>query len=139
MTRYVLDLLGVAVIAVVTAVGGGTLRDLLLNRHPIFWIANPVYLWVILAATSVTLAYVRLTAEIPLVLRPGLLYATPAVAGAGLYLGLTQLGTPKDLAALAGMAAIVGLRLGAILRGWSLPMVTVPQDDTDLPPAASGR
>jgi uncharacterized membrane protein YeiH len=67
-----------------------------------------------------------LTAEIPLVLRPGLLYATAAVAGAGLYVGLIRLGTPRDVAALAGMATIVGLRLGAILRGWRLPLVRVP-------------
>lgn len=54
-----LDWLGVAVIAVVTAVGGGTLRDLLLQRHPIFWIADPTYLAVILGATAFTLFYVR--------------------------------------------------------------------------------
>ncbi len=42
--RKGLDLLGVLVIAVVTAIGGGTLRDLLLDRHPIFWIADPGYL-----------------------------------------------------------------------------------------------
>ena len=35
--RTGLDLLGVVVIAAITAVGGGTLRDLLLDRHPIFW------------------------------------------------------------------------------------------------------
>ena len=46
--RKRLDVLGVAIIAVVTAIGGGTLRDLLLDRHPIFWIANTTYLWVIL-------------------------------------------------------------------------------------------
>src|SRR5829696_4603537 len=57
--RKGLDVLGAAVIAVVTAIGGGTLRDLLLDRHPIFWIADPTYLWVILAATAVTLGYVR--------------------------------------------------------------------------------
>ena len=57
--RKGLDVLGVAVIAVVTAIGGGTLRDLLLDRHPIFWIANTAYLWVILGATAVTLGYVR--------------------------------------------------------------------------------
>jgi uncharacterized membrane protein YeiH len=39
--RKSLDSLGVAVIAIVTAIGGGTLRDILLNRHPIFWIADP--------------------------------------------------------------------------------------------------
>jgi uncharacterized membrane protein YeiH len=52
-------LAGVAVIAVVTAIGGGTLRDLLLQRHPIFWIADPTYLLVILGATGLTLFYVR--------------------------------------------------------------------------------
>jgi uncharacterized membrane protein YeiH len=57
--RKRLDRLGVAVIAVVTAIGGGTLRDVLLNRHPIFWIADPTYLGVILAATACTLFYVR--------------------------------------------------------------------------------
>ena len=54
-----LDWLGVAVIAVVTAIGGGTLRDLLLERYPIFWIADPTYLLVILAATGFTLFYVH--------------------------------------------------------------------------------
>jgi uncharacterized membrane protein YeiH len=58
--RKSLDWLGVAVIAVVTAIGGGTLRDVLLNRHPIFWIAEPTYLLVILGVTSFTLFYVRL-------------------------------------------------------------------------------
>jgi uncharacterized membrane protein YeiH len=57
--RKSLDWLGVAVIAVVTAIGGGTLRDVLLNRHPIFWIAEPTYLLVILGVTSFTLFYVR--------------------------------------------------------------------------------
>jgi uncharacterized membrane protein YeiH len=52
--RKGLDLLGVIVIASVTAVGGGTLRDLLLNRHPIFWIADPRYLVVIIAAALLT-------------------------------------------------------------------------------------
>ncbi len=53
------DWLGVVVIAVVTAVGGGTLRDLLLDRHPIFWVSDPTHLIVILIAAALTLAYVR--------------------------------------------------------------------------------
>jgi uncharacterized membrane protein YeiH len=57
--RKSLDWLGVAVIAVVTAIGGGTVRDLLLNRHPIFWIADPEPLLVILGATAFTLFFVR--------------------------------------------------------------------------------
>lgn len=54
-----LDLLGVVVVAAITAVGGGTLRDLLLDRHPIFWITDSWYLIVITAATILTVAYMR--------------------------------------------------------------------------------
>lgn len=54
-----LDLLGVVVVAAITAIGGGTLRDLLLNRHPIFWVTDTWYLLVILASAVLTVAYVR--------------------------------------------------------------------------------
>jgi len=54
-----LDLLGVIVIAAITAVGGGTLRDLLLNRYPIFWLTDAQYLTVIIASALLTVAYVR--------------------------------------------------------------------------------
>jgi uncharacterized membrane protein YeiH len=54
-----LDLLGVIVIAAITAIGGGTLRDLLLNRYPIFWITDAQYLTVIIASALLTVAYVR--------------------------------------------------------------------------------
>jgi len=57
--RAGLDLLGVVVIAAFTAVGGGTVRDLLLNRHPIFWIADSRYLAVIFLASLLTVAYMR--------------------------------------------------------------------------------
>jgi uncharacterized membrane protein YeiH len=182
--RKHLDLLGVAIIAIVTAIGGGTLRDLLLDRHPIFWIANTTYLWVILGATAVTLAYVRfwiatrrallvadalglafftiagvqlaeqaghpdliallmgtitgvaggvfrdvLTAEIPLVMRPGRLYATAAIVGAAGYLLLEGVGVPPGAAALAGMGVIAALRLAAILWRLELPVVELPEDD----------
>ena len=53
------DLLGVAVIATVTAIGGGTIRDLLLDRNPVFWIKDPVYLLVTLAAAALTFLYAR--------------------------------------------------------------------------------
>src|SRR5688572_15341240 len=53
------DLLGVAVIATVTAIGGGTLRDVLLDRHPVFWIEDPTYLVVILSAALLTILYAR--------------------------------------------------------------------------------
>ena len=57
--RRGLDLLGVIVIAAITAIGGGTLRDLLLNRYPIFWITDAQYLAVIIASALLTVGYVR--------------------------------------------------------------------------------
>lgn len=53
------DLFGVVVIAAATAIGGGTIRDVLLDRHPIAWIADPLQLVVILVAAGLTLVYVR--------------------------------------------------------------------------------
>lgn len=55
--RKHLDLVGVVVIASVTAIGGGTVRDLLLDRHPVFWIARPAYLYVIIVAALLTVAW----------------------------------------------------------------------------------
>lgn len=58
--RKNLDLMGVVVVAIVSAIGGGMIRDLLLNRHPIFWIENPIFLYWILGSAAVALLYVRL-------------------------------------------------------------------------------
>ena len=57
--RKSLDLLGVIVIAVVTAIGGGTIRDVLLDRNPIFWLENTTYLLVIITAALFTTIYTR--------------------------------------------------------------------------------
>ena len=57
--RKGLDLLGVLVLALVTSVGGGTIRDVLLGRHPIFWLADPRYLGAILIAALGTVAWTR--------------------------------------------------------------------------------
>lgn len=56
--RKGLDLFGVTVIATVTALGGGTVRDLLLDRT-VFWIADPTQLIAVLAATILTIIWVR--------------------------------------------------------------------------------
>ncbi|GEP41806.1 trimeric intracellular cation channel family protein [Brevifollis gellanilyticus] len=54
-----MDLFGVIVLALVTAVGGGTIRDLCLGVRPLFWIAQPMYLWVALGAAVATFVLVR--------------------------------------------------------------------------------
>ena len=53
------DWVGVILIAVATALGGGTVRDVLLDRDMVFWITDPNYLLVTLAAACGTLIYAR--------------------------------------------------------------------------------
>lgn len=176
--RRSFDLLGVVVLATVTAIGGGTVRDLLLDR-PIFWIQQPSFLYVILASALLTLAYAArfrppdralavadalglalftisgaqiaeglehsgvvalvmgtltgvaggvirdvLSAEVPMILRKGQIYATAAIAGCLVYLALQQV-MDRTGAALAGMACVAALRLGAIAWNWSLPVFSI--------------
>ena len=54
--RAGMDWLGVAVLAIVTAVGGGTVRDLLLGRLPVGWIQDPWPVWVALGTAAVVIA-----------------------------------------------------------------------------------
>jgi uncharacterized membrane protein YeiH len=51
------DLFGVLIIAFVTAVGGGMLRDILINAHPINWIGNLEYLYTIFIAVVFTFLF----------------------------------------------------------------------------------
>ena len=52
-----LDLFGVIIIAFVTAVGGGMLRDVLINAHPINWIGDLNYLYLIFIAVFLTFLF----------------------------------------------------------------------------------
>ncbi|HXS05664.1 MAG TPA: trimeric intracellular cation channel family protein [Rhizomicrobium sp.] len=57
--RKGLDPVGVLVLAIVTATGGGTLRDVLIDRHPIFWISEPSYIGVSALAALMTWLWVK--------------------------------------------------------------------------------
>ncbi len=46
--RHQMDPFGATVLAFATALGGGTLRDLLLGRFPVFWITDPIFVYVII-------------------------------------------------------------------------------------------
>ena len=41
--RHKMDLFGVMFIALVTAIGGGSIRDMLLGNYPLTWVSNPHY------------------------------------------------------------------------------------------------
>lgn len=49
-----LDIFGVIVVGSVTAIGGGTLRDLILGNTPVFWIKNNLYIYLTIAASIST-------------------------------------------------------------------------------------
>ena len=53
-----MDLVGVYSLAMITAFGGGTLRDIVLDRHPLFWTAHywyPILLLVLSVLSSVVI------------------------------------------------------------------------------------
>ena len=52
-SRAQLDVVGFAFIAALTAVGGGTVRDLVLGRDPVFWVARPGLVLLAAAASFV--------------------------------------------------------------------------------------
>lgn len=52
--RRDMDWVGVCVIACVTALGGGSLRDVLLGHYPLSWVAHPEYLWMTAGAALLT-------------------------------------------------------------------------------------
>ncbi|MDR9444520.1 MAG: TRIC cation channel family protein, partial [Microbacteriaceae bacterium] len=43
--RRGVDLFGIGLLSFLTAFGGGTVRDLLLDRRPFFWVENEFWLW----------------------------------------------------------------------------------------------
>ena len=47
--RKKFDIFGVVLIAFIAAFGGGTLRDILLDRRPFFWVENQELLWLVIA------------------------------------------------------------------------------------------
>ncbi|ENQ8176512.1 hypothetical protein BS623_07700 [Vibrio parahaemolyticus] len=57
--RLKMDPFGVIVLGSVTAIGGGTIRDMALGATPVFWINDTTYLWVIFITCLLTMILVR--------------------------------------------------------------------------------
>ena len=57
--RKKLDLVGMSMVMALTAFGGGTLRDILLDRRPFFWVANAAWVWIIIAMCFLALIFLR--------------------------------------------------------------------------------
>src|SRR5690554_298989 len=58
-----LDLFGAMFIGVVTAIGGGTTRDLLIGVTPVTWLSMPIYLYLILGAILVAMLFRKVLAK----------------------------------------------------------------------------
>lgn len=54
-----MDIIGVYAVAMITAFGGGSLRDLILNRHPLFWVEHYGYTVLLLALSIVSVLVIR--------------------------------------------------------------------------------
>src|SRR5271157_957527 len=57
--RLKMDIVGTYSVAMITAFGGGTLRDLFLQRHPLFWIRNWPYGVVILVLSIISVVILK--------------------------------------------------------------------------------
>lgn len=97
--RKSMDLFGVLVIALITSLGGGTLRDTILDNHPVVWIRDDLYILVAVLAALGTIAWVRLTRPIH---ETGLLVAD--AFGLAIF---TVIGTQVALAQSAPVSAAV--------------------------------
>lgn len=60
-----MDPFGVMVLASVTAIGGGSIRDMALGATPVFWVTDSAYIWVILVTCLLTMALVRRPKRLP--------------------------------------------------------------------------
>ncbi|MEO0445159.1 MAG: trimeric intracellular cation channel family protein [Verrucomicrobiota bacterium] len=70
-TRQGMDVVGVFTVACAVAFGGGTLRDLFLDRQPLFWIAQPHYPVAVFAIALLSGPIMRMIRRIkPLLLLP---------------------------------------------------------------------
>jgi uncharacterized membrane protein YeiH len=103
--RKKMDVFGVIVLGLVTALGGGTLRDMLLDAGPVFWIENPFYLVFAGASSMLTFFAVRIF-RIP---RRGLLFSD--AFGLAVF---TAIGTSKALDVMDSqtVAVVMGIMTG---------------------------
>ncbi len=103
-----LDIFGILIVSTLTAIGGGTLRDLLLDHHPIFWIVDTWYLIVIIIATVLTIGYLRVRLPLtPLfLLADALGLALFAISGARLALEAGH--SPIIVVIMGAMSGVTG-------------------------------
>lgn len=176
--RRRMDVVGVFAVAFITAFGGGTVRDVLLDRRPFFWVEHQAHVWLIFLLSLAAVPWLRarhhrfterailipdalglglftvtgvglaheagmpvfvsammgvitgvfggvmrdvICNEVPYVFRDHRPYALCAFIGAWAYLGMNALAITPLLSLGVAVVLIAGLRLLAVLTGWSVP------------------
>jgi uncharacterized membrane protein YeiH len=176
--RKRLDAVGVCLVCGLAAFGGGTLRDVLLDRRPFIWVTHSEWLWALLVLCAAAMAFLRarhfaptekaiqwpdalglglfsasgtqlalaqdlpgivavlmgvITAtfggvlrdvvcnEIPTALRDHRPYAICAFAGGWVLVLAQHAGAPPAIGLLLGAACASGLRVLALVTGYTLP------------------
>lgn len=112
--RKRLDAVGVVVVAGLAAFGGGTLRDILLDRRPFFWVTHADWLWGLLGLCIAAMLFLR-ARHFGVTERA---MQWPDALGLGLFTaGGTEIalanGMPAMVAVLMGMVTAV---FGGVLR-----------------------
>ena len=98
-----MDAFGVLIIAFVTAVGGGTLRDVLIGETPVSWMKDMTFVYVVLASTILAVIF---KSKIDYLRKSLFLFDT---IGIGLY---TVVGIEKGIS--AGLHPIICIALGTM-------------------------
>jgi uncharacterized membrane protein YeiH len=103
--RKQFDLVGVVMIGAVTAFGGGTLRDVLLDRRPFFWVEQEFWVWALILV-GLALPFFFRANHIALTEKA---IVIPDAVGLGIF---AAGGT--HLALVAGMSPMVAVLMGVI-------------------------
>ncbi len=103
--RSRLDAVGVYAVAFLAAFGGGTLRDLLLDQRPFFWVRHVEYLWGVLALATAAMLFMRQRHFEP----TERIIQLPDALGLGLFAAVGV-----DVASSAGMPALVAVLMGVV-------------------------
>lgn len=110
--RRQMDWFGVCVLACVTALGGGTMRDTLLGHYPLTWVADPWLLIICCGAALLTIALARFMAALrwPFLLLDALGLVVFTIIGCNVAL---EMGQPTIIVIVSGL--VTGI-VGGILR-----------------------
>lgn len=112
--RRRLDVVGVSAVAILASFGGGTLRDVLLDRRPFFWVENHSLLWLVVLVASAAILFMRGKHFEP----TERAMQWPDALGMGLFCaGGTQIALSMDMPALvAVLMGMITAVFGGVLR-----------------------